>query len=112
VYYKEGSGASSQRLQAMWNLCLKLSLLIPSHHFDSIYTNHPLFLVVQVDLILKSHLWMCLSPIPKLQHAFLLTKCYELGSVSQLILGSTFGSLEEFGGASFRMSLWFQILLL
>ncbi len=35
IYYREGSGASSQRLWAMWSLCLKLSLLSPSHHFHS-----------------------------------------------------------------------------
>jgi hypothetical protein len=46
VYYREGNGASSQRLWAVWSLCLKLSLLSLSHHFHSTYTNCPLFLVV------------------------------------------------------------------
>jgi hypothetical protein len=46
VYYKEGSGASSQRLRAMWSLGLRLSLLNPLHHFHLTYINRPLLLVV------------------------------------------------------------------
>jgi hypothetical protein len=37
LYYREGSGASSQRLWDVWNLCLRLSLLSSSHHFNSTY---------------------------------------------------------------------------
>jgi hypothetical protein len=66
VHYKEGSGASSQRLQVMWSLCLKLSLLNPPYYLHSICINRLLSLVVQVDLILNSYLWVCFSPIPKL----------------------------------------------
>jgi len=46
VSYRVGSGASSQRLQAVWSLCLKLSLLSPLLHFHSICTNRPLYLFV------------------------------------------------------------------
>jgi hypothetical protein len=46
VYYREGNGASSQRLRVGWSLGLRLSLLNPLHHFHLIYTNHPLLLVV------------------------------------------------------------------
>jgi len=74
VYYKEGSGASSQRLQAMQSLCLRFSLLNPSHHFHSTYTNHLLFLVVQVDPILNSRLWVRFNPIWKLQHTLSTSK--------------------------------------
>jgi hypothetical protein len=42
IYYKEGNGASFQRLEAVWSLCLKLSLLNLSHHFHSTCTNHVL----------------------------------------------------------------------
>jgi len=66
IYYKEGSGASSQRLWAVLSLCLRLFLLNLLHHFHSTCSNRPLFLVVQVDLILNSHLWICPNPIPKL----------------------------------------------
>jgi hypothetical protein len=114
IYYKEQSGASSQRLQAMLSLCLKLSLLSPSHHFHSICTNH-FFLVVHVDLIFNSCLWVHPNPIPELLHAFLLTKCYELGSVTQfssfsivLFQGPTFKSPKEFGGASPFVHMWFD----
>ncbi len=65
-------------------MCLKLSLLNPSHHFHSTCINRLLFLVVQVDLILNSHLWICPNPILELQHALLPLKCYELGNVLQL----------------------------
>jgi hypothetical protein len=54
IYYKEGSGASSQRLWVVWRLCLKLFLLNPLDHFHSTCTNRSLFLVVQVDIILNS----------------------------------------------------------
>ncbi len=84
VYYREGSGASSQRLQTVWSLCLKLSLQSSPHHFHSICTNRPLFLVVQVDVILNSRLWSCANPIPELQHTLLPPKCYKLGNVPQL----------------------------
>jgi hypothetical protein len=106
IYYREGSGAFSQRLWAMWSLCLRLTLLNPSHHFYSTYINRPLFLVVQVDIILNSCLWIHPSPIPELQHTLLPPKCYKLRIVSQLFsssvvftLGPTFGSFEKFGGA-------------
>jgi hypothetical protein len=46
MFYREGSGDSSQRLWAMWSICLRLPLLSPSHHFHSTCTNRPLFLVV------------------------------------------------------------------
>jgi ABC-type phosphate/phosphonate transport system permease subunit len=65
-------------------LCLRLFLLNPLHHFHSTCINRILFLVVQVDLILNSHLWICHNPIPKLQHALLASKCHKLGSVPQL----------------------------
>jgi hypothetical protein len=39
IYYREGSGASSQRLWAVWRLCLKLSLQSLLHHFHLICTN-------------------------------------------------------------------------
>jgi hypothetical protein len=69
VYYREGSGASSQRLWDVWSLCLRLSLLSLPHHFHSTYINHFLFLVVWVDHILNSHLWIRPSPILEYQHA-------------------------------------------
>jgi hypothetical protein len=46
IYYREGNGVSSQKLWVVWSLCLRLSLLSPSHHFHSTCTNRPLFLVV------------------------------------------------------------------
>jgi hypothetical protein len=46
VYYREGSGASSQRLWAVWSLCLKLSLLSPPHHFHLTCTNRLILLVM------------------------------------------------------------------
>jgi hypothetical protein len=70
VYYREGSGASSQRLRVVQSLCLRLclksSLLSPPHHFHSTYTNRPFFLVVQVDLILNFRLWVLPNPILEL----------------------------------------------
>jgi len=66
VYHREGSSASSQKLQVVWSLCLKLSLLSPLHDFHSTCTNHPPFLVVHVDIILNSCLWVRPSPILKL----------------------------------------------
>jgi hypothetical protein len=106
IYYREGSGASSQRLWAMWRLCLRLFLLSLSHHFHSICTNCPLFLVVQIDLILNSHLWFCPNPISKLKHALLpTTEVLQVKKYAPTLfffhcftLGPTFGSLEEFGG--------------
>jgi hypothetical protein len=71
IYCKERSGASSQ------SLCLKLSLNL-SHHLHSIYIYHLLSFIVLVDFILNSCLWDHSSPIPKFQHAFLPSKCYEL----------------------------------
>ncbi len=65
-------------------MCLRLSLLSPQHHFHSICIIRLLFLVVQVDLILNTHLWVCLSPILELQHTFLPPKCYKLRSVPRL----------------------------
>jgi hypothetical protein len=41
-------------------------------------------LVMQVDNILNSHLWVLLSPIPKLQHALLPSKCCELKNMLQI----------------------------
>jgi len=66
IYYREGSGASSQKLQVVWSLCLRLSLLSPLHHLHSTYTNCPLFLVVRVDLILNFRLWVRPNPILEL----------------------------------------------
>ncbi len=83
IYYREGIGASSQRLWAVWSLCLRLSLLSSLHHIHSTCTNRPLFLLVQVHIILNFHLWICPSPIPKLQHTFLFLKCCKLGSMPQ-----------------------------
>jgi hypothetical protein len=68
--------------------CLKLSLLSSLYHFHSTCTNRPIFLVVQVDLILNFRLWICPSPILELQHALLPLKCCELESVSQLFSSS------------------------
>jgi hypothetical protein len=84
IYYREGSGASFQRLRAMWSLCLKLSLSSPSHHFHLTCTKSPIFLVLQVDIILNSCLWVCLNPILELQHTLLPPKCCKLGSMPQL----------------------------
>jgi hypothetical protein len=84
VYYREGSGASSERLRVVWSSCMKLFLLSPPHHFHSTYTNCLFLLVVQVDLVLNSHLWVHPSPILKLQHALLPPKCFELRNVPQL----------------------------
>jgi hypothetical protein len=67
----EGSGASSQRLRIIQRLCLKFSLLSPLHHFHPIYTNCPLFLVVQIDFILNYRLWIHSNPILELQHTLL-----------------------------------------
>jgi hypothetical protein len=107
VYYKEGNDASSQRLRIMWSLCLRLSLLNTLHNFHLTCTNHPFFLVVQVDLILKSCLWVCHSPILELQHTLLppkvswVRKCAPtFFSFRCFIMGPTFGSFEEFGGTS------------
>jgi hypothetical protein len=44
IYYREGSGASSQMLRIVWSLCLRLSLLSLSHHFHSTCTNRLFFL--------------------------------------------------------------------
>jgi hypothetical protein len=93
IYYREGSGASSQRLWAVWSLCLKLSLISPSCHFHSICTNRLLFLVVQVNIILNSHLWVRLNPILEFQHALLPLKCCKLGNMPQFF-------------SSFVISLW------
>jgi hypothetical protein len=84
VYYKEGSGASSQRLRVVWSLFLRLALLNWSHNFHLTCINCPLFLVMQVDIILNFHLWVCFSPILELQHTLLPLKCCELKSVPQL----------------------------
>jgi hypothetical protein len=67
-------------------LCLRLSLLNTLHHLHSTCTNHPFSLVVQVDFILNSCVWVCLNPIPELKHAFLLPKCCELKSVPQFFI--------------------------
>jgi len=80
-YYREVNGVSPQRFQAMWSLCLKLSLLSPPHHFHSTYINCLFFLVVQVDIILNFCLWIHLSPISELHITPLPLKCYELRSV-------------------------------
>jgi hypothetical protein len=111
IYYREGSGASSQNMQVVWSLCLKLSLLSPSHHFHLICIDRLFFLVMQINIILNFHLWIRPSPILELQHTFLPSKCYELRNVPQLFsflccfaLGPTFGSLEEFGGVSYNLN--------
>jgi hypothetical protein len=39
VYYRKESGATSQKLRTIYNLCLKLSLLNLSHHLHSTCTN-------------------------------------------------------------------------
>ncbi len=88
VYYREGSGASSQRLWAVWNLCLRLSLLSLSHHFHSMCINYLLVLIVQVDIIMNFRLWVHPSPILELQHTLLTPKCYKLRSVPQLYSSS------------------------
>jgi hypothetical protein len=112
LYYKEGNDASFQRLQVVWNLCLRLSLLTPAHHFHSSCTNRPFFLVVQVDIILNSHLWDRPIPISELQHTLLPPKCYELGYVPQcypsfvvLLKDPPLGPLEKFRGTSLHMYL-------
>ncbi len=53
-------------------MCLRLSLLNPSHHLHSTYTNRLFSLVMQIDFILNFCLWVHPSPISKLQ------TCYEL----------------------------------
>jgi hypothetical protein len=73
VHYREGSGASSQRLQTMWSLCLRLSLLNSPHHFHSTCTNHIFLLIMQVVLISSRN-----SSTPSS------LKCYKLRSVPQL----------------------------
>ncbi len=99
VYYREGNGASSQRLQAVWSLCVRLSLLNPSHHFHSTYTNRLFFLVVQVDIIL----WIRPNPILEIQHTFLPPKCCELRAGPNrycfhcFTLGPTLGPLRSLG---------------
>jgi hypothetical protein len=77
-------------------LCLRLFLLSSSHHFHSICNNDPLFLVMQVDFILNSRLWVRPSPILELQHALLALKCCELGSVLQPLLLPSFHSGTHF----------------
>jgi hypothetical protein len=56
IYYKEGSGVSSQRLRVAG--CVKfvfeVVLLNLLHHLCSTCINYPLFLVVQFDFILNS----------------------------------------------------------
>ncbi len=59
-------------------MCLRLSLLNSFHHLYSTCINHFLSLVVQIDFILNSYLWVCSSPIPELQNTLLPSKCYEL----------------------------------
>ncbi len=88
VYYRERSGASSQKLRVVWNLCLRLSLLSSPHHFHLTCTNCPLFLVVQVDIIMNSHLWVCPSPIPEFEHILLPPECCELRNMPQLYSSS------------------------
>jgi hypothetical protein len=102
---REGNVASSHRLRAMKNLCSRLSLLSSPHNLHSTCINLLLSLIVKVDFILNSCLWICLSPIPKLQHAFLFLKCCKLRNVPWLlffcccyILGPKFGFFKEFGG--------------
>jgi len=103
--------------------CVKLVLEVDltksttSLLFD--YINRLLFLVVQVDIILNSCLWIHLSPIPELQYTFLPPKCYKLGIVPQLfssfvvfILRPTFGSFEEFGGALICMCSHYNWLII
>jgi hypothetical protein len=92
AYYREGGGASSQKLQAAWSL--KLSLLSMFHHFHSTYTNCPLFLVVQVGIILNFWLWVHPSPILKLQHTLLPLKCHKLRSMAQLFFSYVVSFLE------------------
>jgi hypothetical protein len=108
IYYKEGSGVSSQRLRVA--SCVKfvfeVVLLNLLHHLCSTCINYPLFLVVQFDFILNSCLWVRPSFIPKLHHAFLPLKCCKLRNVPHFIffdyfiLGPTFRSLKKFGGTS------------
>ncbi len=90
-------------------MCLKLSLLNLSHHFHLTCINY-LFFLVQVDLILNSHLWVCPSPIPQLQHTILPPKCCKLKIVPQFYfifrcfaLGPTFGSIKKFGGTPTKL---------
>ncbi len=64
-------------------MCLKLSLLNLPHYFHSTRTNCPFFLIVQVDFIMNSCLWIHPSPILELQHALLPPKCCELESITQ-----------------------------
>jgi hypothetical protein len=89
IYYREGSGTSSQRLWVVWSLCLRLSLLSPLHHFHSTCTNCLLFLVVQVNIVLNSRLWVLPSPISEFQHTLLPPKCCELKNIPQLYPFST-----------------------
>ncbi len=83
IYYREGNGASSQRLQVVWSLCLKLSLLNLSQHCHSTCINRLLFLIMQVDIILNFHLWVRPSPVPEVQHILLPLKCCKLKSAPQ-----------------------------
>ncbi len=62
-------------------MCLRLFLLSSSHHLHSICSNHLLSLVVQVEFILNSCLWVHPNPISELQHTFLPLKCCKLGTI-------------------------------
>ncbi len=91
-------------------MCLKLSLLSLLHHLHSTCTNSPFSLVMQADFILNSCLWVCPSSILELQHTFLPSKWYKLGSMPLFyfifrcfILGPTFWFFKKFGGTSINI---------
>jgi hypothetical protein len=74
IYYREGSGVSSQRLQVVQSLCLKLFQLSMLHHLFSTCIDHLFSLVVHVDFISKFCLWVRLNaptrpPTPKVLQA-------------------------------------------
>jgi hypothetical protein len=83
---------------------LKFSLLSPPHHFHLTCTNCPLFLVVQVDFILNSYLWVHPNPILEFQHTLLPPKCYELRACPNSFLFPLFHYGTHCHDFSFRLA--------
>ncbi len=80
-------------------MCLRLSLLNPSHHLRSTYTNRFFSLVMQIDFILNSCLWVHPSPISKFQTCYKLKNMPWLPSFSVVLLYDPLSSLLRSLGA-------------
>jgi hypothetical protein len=107
IYYREGNGASSQRLWSMWRLCLRLFLLSPPHYFHSICINH---LFSWLCRLISSWIFACefiLILILELQHILLTLEVLWVKertptyfSFNVFIFEFASKSFKEFGGAS------------